>query len=214
MSRRSVACSRGMTSRCPRVAGLMSMKAIVRSSSCTRVDGTSPATILQNRQSGSAAIAAAGYLAAAMPVDLARLRATVEYLAAFDRPSASEGERRAAEWIRAELEGLGVPARIEEETAVGSYAVPLGLLSAAGVLAARGGRRTAALGLAAVAGIVDDVSGGPQLFRRLLPHRPTFNVVGTAGDPDAAETLVFVAHHDAANGGLIFPPEPKRPRPR
>ena len=40
----------------PRVAGLMSMNAIVRSSSCTRVEGTSPATILQNRQSGSAAI--------------------------------------------------------------------------------------------------------------------------------------------------------------
>ena len=31
--------------------------------------------------------------------------------------------------------------------------------------------------------------------------------MGTAGDPDAEETLVFVAHHDAANGGLIFRPE-------
>src|SRR3954447_3100805 len=53
-SSRSVLCSRGMTSRCPFVAGLMSMKATVRSSSSTRVDGISPATILQNRQSGSA----------------------------------------------------------------------------------------------------------------------------------------------------------------
>ena len=32
-------------------------------------------------------------------------------------------------------------------------------------------------------------------------------MVGEAGDPDAEETLVFVAHHDAANGGLIFRPE-------
>ena len=186
------------------------MKAIVRSSSRTRVDGTSPATILQNRQSGSAAIAAAGYstsLRIAMPVDIARLRATVEHLASFDRPSASEGERRAAEWIRGELAALGVAARVEEERAVGSMAIPLGLLSAAGVLAALGGRRTAALGLLAAAGIVDDVSGGPHLFRRLLPHRSTWNVVGEAGDPDAEETLVFVAHHDAANGGLIFRPE-------
>src|SRR6201991_5368938 len=53
MSRRSVECSRGITSRWPRVPGLMSMNAIVRSSSYTRVDGMSPATILQNRQSGS-----------------------------------------------------------------------------------------------------------------------------------------------------------------
>jgi hypothetical protein len=142
-----------------------------------------------------------------MPADTARLRATVEHLASFDRPSASDGERRAAEWIRGELEALGVPARVEEEPAVGSMAIPLALLSAGGVLAALGGRRLAPLGLLAAAGIVDDVSGGPQLFRRLLKHRTTYNVVGEAGDPGAQETLVFVAHHDAAQGGLIYRPE-------
>ena len=142
-----------------------------------------------------------------MPPDVARLRATVEHLASFDRPSASEGERRAAEWIRAELDALGAPARVEEERAVGSMPLPLGLLSAAGVLAALGGRRTAAVGLLATAGIVDDVSGGPHVVRRVLRHRSTWNVTATAGDPEAEETLVFVAHHDAANGGLIFRPE-------
>src|SRR5512132_355063 len=142
-----------------------------------------------------------------MPADTARLRATVEHLASFDRPSASDGERRAAEWIRGELEALGVPARVEEEQAVGSMAIPLALLSAAGVLAAVGGRRLAPLGLLAAAGIVDDVSGGPQVFRRVLKHRPTYSVIGEAGDPNAAETLVFVAHHDAAQGGLIYRPQ-------
>src|SRR5439155_102687 len=83
---------------------------------------------------------------------IARLRATVEHLAAFDRPSASEGERRAAEWIGGELEAHGVPAVIEEEPAVGSMAVPVGLLSALGALAGLGGRRTALLGLLAAAG--------------------------------------------------------------
>jgi acetylornithine deacetylase/succinyl-diaminopimelate desuccinylase-like protein len=142
-----------------------------------------------------------------MPVDIARLRATVEHLASFDRPSASDGERRAAEWIRGELEAQGVPARVEEEPAVGSMPLPLGLLSAAGIAAALGGPRAAPLGLLAAAGIVDDVSGGPHVFRRLLKHRTTWNVTGTAGDPDAQDTIVFVAHHDAANGGLIFRPE-------
>jgi Peptidase family M28 len=136
-----------------------------------------------------------------------RLRATVEHLASFDRPSASAGERRAAEWIRAEMASHGVAAQIEEESAVGSMPLPLGLLSALGVVAGLGGRRTAPLGLLAAAGIVDDVSGGPHLFRRLLKHRTTWNVTGTAGDPDAEETLVLVAHHDAANGGLIYRPE-------
>jgi len=142
-----------------------------------------------------------------MSPDVARLQATVEHLASFDRPSASEGEHRAAEWIRAELAALGAPARVEEERAVGSMPLPLGLLSAAGVLAALGGRRTAAVGLLATAGIVDDVSGGPHVLRRALRHRATWNVTATAGDPEAEETLVFVAHHDAANGGLIFRPE-------
>jgi hypothetical protein len=142
-----------------------------------------------------------------MPVEIDRLRATVEYLASFERRSASEGERRAAEWIRGELAAQGVSARVEEEPAVGSMAVPLGLLSAAGVVAGLGGRRLAPLGLLAAAAIVDDVSGGPHLFRRLLPHRTTYNVVGEAGDPAADTTLVFVAHHDAAQGGLIYRPE-------
>ena len=53
MLKRSGACRRGTTSACPRVAGLMSMKAIVRSSSSTIVAGSSPATILQKMQSWS-----------------------------------------------------------------------------------------------------------------------------------------------------------------
>jgi Peptidase family M28 len=35
-------------------------------------------------------------------------------------------------------------------------------------------------------------------------------VVAEAGDPAGAETVVFVAHHDAANGGLVFHPGPTR----
>ena len=149
-----------------------------------------------------------------MPPDIARLRATVEHLAAIDRPSASDGERRAAEWIRARLAALGADARVEEETAHGTYWVPLGLMTAAagaaGLAAARTprGRALAALtGAAAAAGIADDVSAGPHLFRRALRRRTTCNVVAEAGDRGAARTLVLVAHHDAAHGGLVFAPQ-------
>jgi acetylornithine deacetylase/succinyl-diaminopimelate desuccinylase-like protein len=148
-----------------------------------------------------------------MPVDHDQLRGVVEELQAIDRPSASEGERRAAEWIRARFAELGLQARIEEERATGSFAVPVALLCAAGAAAglSRRGRPLAALaGLAAAAGIADDVSAGPHLFRRLLPRRTTFNVVAEAGDPAGEETVVFVAHHDAARGGLIFHPGPTR----
>ena len=145
----------------------------------------------------------------------ARLRATVEHLSSIERPSASDGEKRAAEWIRERLEGSSADARIEVERAHGTYWVPLGLMTAAagiaGLAAARGGRMARALafatGAAAAAGIADDVSGGPHVFRRLLPQRATYNVVAEAGDPSAERTIVFVAHHDAAHGGLVFAPQ-------
>ena len=75
-------------------------------------------------------------------------------------------------------------------------------------LAALLGRRAAALvGGAAAAAVYDDVSGGRLWFRRrTLPHRPTWNVVAEAGDPDATRTVVFIAHHDAAHSGLVFHP--------
>src|SRR3954464_330527 len=53
-SQRLRVCSLGMTRAWPRVHGLMSMKAIVLSSSSILCAGISPATILQKRQSGSA----------------------------------------------------------------------------------------------------------------------------------------------------------------
>jgi hypothetical protein len=139
---------------------------------------------------------------------LPSLRDTVEHLAAIERPSASEGERRAAEWIRDRFAELGLEARVEAERAHGTYWVPLGLLSgaaaAAGLAAPRG--LAAAVGALAATGVADDVSAGPHLVRRALPRRATHNVVAQAGDAAAERTLVFVAHHDAAHGGLVFDP--------
>jgi hypothetical protein len=148
-----------------------------------------------------------------MPVDPTRLRAVVEHLQAIERPPASSGEREAADWIRDALAGHGAAARLEQEPATGSFAVPVALLAGVGMVAGltTRARRTAAIaGLAAAAGIADDVSGGPHVFRRLLPRRTTWNVVAEAGDRDGAETVVFVAHHDAANAGTVFDARPTR----
>ena len=140
----------------------------------------------------------------------ALIERVVRELASFERPSASEGERRAAEWLAAELERAGArDVRIETERAHGGYWWPLGLLNAAALAAAAAGRRTlgALVGAAGAAAVYDDVGGGRLWFRRrLLAHRPTYNVVAEAGDPDAQRTVVFVAHHDAAHSGLVFHP--------
>jgi acetylornithine deacetylase/succinyl-diaminopimelate desuccinylase-like protein len=133
----------------------------------------------------------------------------IRELASYERPSASDGERRAAEWLAGELRGVGCrEVRVEEERAHGGYWWPLGLLNAGSALAAMLGRLPAALvgGLASAA-VYDDVSGGSLWFRRrTLPHRATWNVVAELGEPEAPRTVVFVAHHDAAHSGLVFHP--------
>jgi hypothetical protein len=152
-----------------------------------------------------------GGAATAAEPDAGWLRARVEALAGIHRPSASDGERRAAEWVVDRLTELGAPARIEVEDAHGTYWWPLGLLTGAGALAglaALRGRRLlgAALGLAAAAAIADDLPPGGKRFRRLLRRRQTCNVVAEIGPEDAARTVVLVAHHDAAHAGLLFHP--------
>jgi hypothetical protein len=139
-----------------------------------------------------------------------RLREQVAALAAIHRPSASPGERRAAEWIERRLREPGARTRIDIERAHGGYWGPLTLLSLAAVLGAVAGGRSrlagAALAGAAAAGVWDDITGGGHHARRLLPKRDTFNVVAELGPADAVRTVVLVAHHDAAKSGLIFHP--------
>jgi hypothetical protein len=153
---------------------------------------------------------------AAQPWLSQELREVVEELAGFERASASAGERRAAEWIAARMRAHGLTATIEVERAHGGYWWPLGLLNGSMALAGWAVRRrpsrwlrllTGALGAGAAAAIWDELGGGRLWFRRAaLPHRDTFNVVAEAGDPDGAETVVIVAHHDAAHSGLVFHP--------
>jgi hypothetical protein len=157
------------------------------------------------------ALASRGVPATDQPTD--ELEAAVRHLASFERPSASEGERRAAEWIAERLRELGADARVEAERAHGTYWWPLGLLCALAGAAGLTGRRLPALaaGSFAAAAIADDITGGRQWFRRrFLPSRATHNVVAEAGDHAAPDTVVFVAHHDAAHTSLLFHPAPGR----
>ncbi len=142
-------------------------------------------------------------------MDETLLREVVTTLAGIDRPSASPGERRAAEYVAEQLRAYGVRAALEEHPAHGTYWWPLGLPLAAGVLAGiaglRGRRWPAALLAGAAAGLLaDDVVAGRRPLRRRLPQRRAVNVVGWAGDPTAERTVVVMAHHDAPHTGAFF----------
>jgi hypothetical protein len=139
------------------------------------------------------------------------LRELLEEFERFHRPSASEGERRAAEWIVERFAELGVEARIEAESAHGTYWWPLGIgatLGTLGGIAALRGRRLlgAVLGAVGAAGIADDFPPGKRRLRKPLRTRTTYNVICELGPADAERTMVVVAHHDAAHSGLVFHP--------
>jgi peptidase M28-like protein len=153
-----------------------------------------------------------GYLPGHMAGEHGWLRERLEELEQIDRPSASEGERRAAEWLLERFAELGAEARIEAEEAHGTYWWPLGIgagLGALGAIAALRGRRLfgAALGAIGAAGIADDFPPGRRRLRRPLPKRTTYNVLCELGDPGAERTVVVIAHHDSAHSGLVFHPE-------
>jgi Peptidase family M28 len=147
-----------------------------------------------------------------MVPDQELMRERLEELERIHRPSASAGERRAAEWLVERFAEIGAEARIEAEDAHGTFWWPLGIGAAVGGvlggLAALRGRRLlgALLGAAGAAGIAGDFPPGERPLRRLLPRRTTYNVVCELGPTDAERTIVLIAHHDAARSGLVYHP--------
>lgn len=150
-----------------------------------------------------------------MPGEADWLHERLEELERIERSSASEGERRAAEWLVAQLAELGAEARIEAEDAHGTYWWPQGIGAALGMIGAlltlRGRRFLGGLlGALGTAGIADDFPPRQRRLRRLLSRRTTYNVHCELGEAEAERTIVFIAHHDAAHSGLVFHPGPAK----
>ncbi len=139
------------------------------------------------------------------------LREVIERLAPLDRTPCSTGEREAAGWLAARLRTVeGVHVTLEDEPSWGTFppnATFVGLLGMAGAgLAARGRRGAGALLAALCAGgLLDEAQNGPRILRRVIRRRRrTVNLIARSGDPEAIETVVVIAHHDAPQTGLLF----------
>ena len=137
------------------------------------------------------------------------IRRDVEALTAIGRSSARPGERQSAAWLADRLREVGAtdvavrPYRYQPD-----YALAHGLHNLAGMAACGlGGLLGAALATAALCSFELEVSGRRQWLRGLLPAGEGANV--TARIPAAGRqvaTLALVAHHDAANTGLVWHP--------
>lgn len=142
-------------------------------------------------------------------IDLGRIRRDVSALAALERSSARAGERRSASWIAARMRAAGAAeVTVEPYRYQHSYALAHGLHAAAGLSAAISGGLRGALASVAVALSLDaEVSGTNQWLRALLPKDTGANVVARIPPRGPARaTLVIVAHHDAANTGVVWSP--------
>jgi hypothetical protein len=139
------------------------------------------------------------------------LRDVIDTLSGLSRGPGTPGEHQAARWLAGRMERAGLSVDVEAVQFLDGYARVLLPLGVAGVVAgtlayARRGRALAALtSLLATGLLVDDVSNGPRVWRRLVAkRRSTLNVLATTGDPGAERTLVILAHHDAAPTGRVF----------
>jgi Peptidase family M28 len=141
-------------------------------------------------------------------VNVERIRADVEALAAMTRDSAGAGERASAAWLAERLRAAGAQVEVQPYRGAPTYAHHNALLATAALAAsfARAGVR-AATALAALAAWELDASGRARPLRRLLPRGDGANVIARLpARGETRGTLVVVAHHDAARTGLIWSP--------
>jgi hypothetical protein len=131
----------------------------------------------------------------------------VEALAAIVRRSASEGERESARLVAARLAEVGATdVDVQPYRYQPSWAWRQAPHFAAGVAAAlAGGRVGRALSLAALVSFDAEISGRRQWLARVVPSGEGANVIARVPAAGARRrTLVLVAHHDAAQTGLMW----------
>ncbi|WP_062992973.1 M28 family metallopeptidase [Nocardia anaemiae] len=138
-----------------------------------------------------------------------RLARDIDFLCALDRRTGRDGEQRSAAYIAERLRQAGAHDVAESIFRTQPSWTPVHVAHiAAGMIAAALPGSTARVVNAAVAASYElDVSGRSQWSRRFLPGARGTSV--SARIPAAAEArrhLVLVAHHDAAQTGLVWGP--------
>jgi Peptidase family M28 len=137
------------------------------------------------------------------------LREDVDALAHLRRLTTSAGERESAQWVAGRLRALGTEdVRIVTFRGQSTWVWAHGMHMLAGLAASWvRGRAGRLLGVLVAVSYELDVSVRSQWLRRFLPRRPGYSVEARIpSEGPARRTLVLVAHHDAAQTGLVWHP--------
>lgn len=142
-----------------------------------------------------------------------QLRADIDGLCRFHRPSASEGEREAARWVASRFSELGLEPELEEFrfypdywNVWGAHAAISGAAGLAALASRRLARPSARLACLVAASFWGDLTCGFYWLRSAFPARQSYNVLARLPNSAASRVLVVSAHHDAAHSGLVFHP--------
>ena len=142
-----------------------------------------------------------------------RLEADIRGLCQFERGSASEGERQAAQWMASRFREIGLEPELEEFrfypdywTAWGAHAALAALAGAAALTSKRAARGSALVGGLVAASFWGDLTTGYHWLRGLFPARESYNVLARLPNPRARRVLIISAHLDAAHSGAVFHP--------
>lgn len=129
------------------------------------------------------------------------------------RTPGSDGERRAALWLRDQLRADGERAAVETVWVRPAWALSLGGYLAVAVAGSAISVSLPGIGLAvlvaALAGTLGDLTAAPAALRWLTPARATQNVVVEAGATEASPAegrlrLVLTANIDAGRTGSVY----------
>lgn len=126
------------------------------------------------------------------------------------RGSTTQEEEKAADMIQNKLRELGYSAQMDSFLSPTTYSwevILIAAMVAAGLVVAPwepvAGAVLSALGLWS---FVRHFSGKTTLLSKIIPTRPSQNVVGTLGGSEAENTVYLTAHYDTTRASVLFHP--------
>jgi hypothetical protein len=125
------------------------------------------------------------------------------------RGACTQGEAKAAEYIRERFEGRGLEVTVQEFRTIDTYSwlyvTYLSLAVVSGYLSRWFPYYVAPVALAVAVLFALDLETFPVLSR-IFPHKSSRNVIGRIPAEDGSVGLVVVAHYDSARAALSFHP--------